>query len=320
MSYRSPVVSILICVHNEPSAYINKALESLCIQCYSDFEIVLIDDGSTSKETVDALFQWKTKDDRLHLYREPSRGLTRSLNIGLNYCRGDLIARHDADDWSEPARLANQVSFLQNHPEIGLVGSQIMLHMENGKALWPSRLPRMHSDITDAFPTMNPFCHGATMYRRSLVLRAGGYRESLPCSQDYDLFWRLSEHTQTANLPEVLYHHRRRGGSISAQRAVEQTRVASITRALACMRKEGVESFPKAEAQADLMLQSINCTQLAMRKHADNLMLGGDIGRSIKAYTVLILKFPLEFNSYASFVRCIFFFLAFPFRRYLFRS
>src|SRR5215831_2572358 len=139
-----PAVSVILCVHNEKPAHLEIAIGSIVAQTFKDWEVVLIDDGSNDSGTIAVEKKWSDSDARIRLYREPRRGLTASLNIGLGYSRASLVARHDSDDWSEPIRLERQFDFLHAKPQIGLLGSQIMLHAEDGRPLWESKLPLDH--------------------------------------------------------------------------------------------------------------------------------------------------------------------------------
>src|SRR5262249_9769576 len=150
------------------------------------------------------------------------RGLTLSLNRGLRIARGELIARQDADDWSDPRRLQRQVEFFTAHPKTVLCGTNAWMHQASGRPLWRTRLPQTHAEIAAALEQRNPFVHGACMFRREAALKLEGYRAELKCSQDYDFFWRLSERGETANLDEPLYHYRFSGGSVSSGKAESQ--------------------------------------------------------------------------------------------------
>ncbi len=119
-----PLVSVLMPVYNG-ELFLSDALESILNQNYSDFELILIDDGSTDK-TPEILHQFARMDKRIIVFTHGSNlGLTKSLSSGLAKCRGEFIARHNADDLSEPERLACQVDFFIDHSDYGLVGTAV---------------------------------------------------------------------------------------------------------------------------------------------------------------------------------------------------
>ena len=146
------------------------------------------------------------------------------------FARGKWIARQDGDDWSEPDRLERQMTFLAAHPGVVLCGTAAWRHREDGSRLWRARVAESHAAILAALERGNPFFHGSVVFLKSAAERMGGYREQFPCSQDYDLFWRLAEAGEAANLGEALYHYRYCAGSVSASRSQEHTRTGVARR------------------------------------------------------------------------------------------
>ena len=216
------VVTVLMAVRDTPSGLLGQAIASIRRQTLREFEFLILDDGSQRQETRVELERQAAADSRVRLVRGPPRGLTPTLNRGLALAQGELIARQDADDWSEPERLERQVAFLREHPRTGLCGTNAWTHRYDGRPLWATRLPEDGAAVRAALWRGNPFTHGSTMFRRDAARAVGGYREELPCSQDYDFFWRLSDASGGANLGEPLYHYRYGGGTVSARRAAEQ--------------------------------------------------------------------------------------------------
>ena len=258
------------------------AVGSILGQSLEAFEFLILDDGSTLEETRGALAAAARGDSRICLLREPHRGLTATLNRGLDLARGALIARQDADDWSEPLRLARQTAFLKRNPETVLVGTAAAMHQQDGGALWRAAKPETHAQIVAALRRGNPFIHGSVMFRREAARKVGGYRAELPCSQDYDFFWRLAEAGETANLAEALYHYRYTAGSVSASRAVEQARAERAAQELARARRRGV-----AEDVEQALAQSHGDGKGAFRatlRQADHLLLAGEYSRAARAY------------------------------------
>src|SRR5262249_11707286 len=151
-----------------------------------------------------------------------------SLNVGLNLAKGELICRHDADDWSEPNRVATLVSTFQQHPRVGMIGSDVALHRDDGALLMYKRYPQDPEEVIHRFPVANPFCHGAVCFRADCAREIGGYREIFPCSQDYDFFWRFCEKFQGMNISAPLYHYRYSESAVSLTKASDQTRCAFI--------------------------------------------------------------------------------------------
>lgn len=221
--YREPKVTVLMSVYNG-ERFLSGALESILAQTWTDFEFLIINDGSTdgSREII-----LSYDDPRMRLVDNPTNiGLTKSLNRGLELAQGSLIARQDQDDLSCPARLGKQVDFLNNHPEVALLGTRASLIDEWGR--------RVHNPLTRRATTLrgiewqfmvyNPFVHSSVMFRREVIwTKLGGYDESLE-RQDYELWSRVAVACGVANLPEELVKFRIHPDSITAKSTPEDMR------------------------------------------------------------------------------------------------
>ncbi len=316
---RNPKVSVLMCVFNEQPGFLRESIDSILAQTFRDFEVVLVDDGSDRSETIELLAQYRDRDERLQIVRAVHQGLTKSLNAGLKLCQGDYVCRHDSDDWSEPSRFLKQVTFLDRNREVGIVGSNVVLHCTNGDSLWATGFPENAAQIKNAFLTENPFCHGATMFRRELITRVKGYREEFECSQDYDLFWRICDISDGANLREPLYHHRRTATSISSTRSETQLLVTYMTRALGRMRARGLkEDFAAVTADAKRALSMIDAKAYRDMKYADNLLLAGDIWRGVLRHGGNLMHHRVSRQTFGRFARAILFALIPKLRKRLF--
>lgn len=307
ISARDPTASILMAVHNESPDLLDTACRSILSQTMADFELILIDDGSQRDDTLQTLHRLAAADRRIRLFHEPHRGLTRTLNIGLSHCRAEFVCRQDSDDWSEPDRLACQIAFLLCRPELSVVGSWAMFHQAGGKPLWVSRLPIEPAEVTAALHHMNPFIHGAICFRREMALSIGGYREQFTTSQDYDFLWRLCDAFGGANLPQVLYHHRFTGASISATRARDQATNRLLARRLASLRSQGLpEHVEEVRAEIDPKVDSIT----ALLKQADHHLLAGEYARAFTAQFHAMGRAPFRQSVYLKTVRALLFILA----------
>lgn len=219
----APRVTVLLCVYNG-EGYVREAIDSILAQTYGDFELLIVDDAST--DATPAVLA-SIADRRLRvLQNRENLGLTRSLNIGLRASHGELIARHDADDLSYPDRLARQVAFLDDHPEVAAVGSQFVSISERGRRRPPHLWMKCQTALGIRWQLLfeNPFVHSSVMFRRNAVLEAGGYDESFRTNQDYELWSRLASRFQLRNLPEALVALRARASSISARYSEEAIR------------------------------------------------------------------------------------------------
>ena len=228
-----PKVSVVMSVHNgEP--HLAKAIQSVREQSFDNFEFIIVDDGSGDRT---AAIVGAFRDKRIRIWRQQRRGLTRSLNKGIELARGDYVARMDADDMSMPERLARQVAFLDTHPEVALVGTSFHVVDDQDQFLTTMNVLAEDGAIRKGLLEQNWFCHGSVMFRASAFRELGGYDETFDCAQDYDLWLRLSRDHKLANIPEPLYIWRRSATGIStmqqarqecfAERAREKARVMS---------------------------------------------------------------------------------------------
>jgi glycosyltransferase involved in cell wall biosynthesis len=314
------MVTVLMSVYNTPPRMLRRAIESILRQSLPDFEFLILDDGSTDASTLACVAGFAAADSRIRLLLEPHRGLTATLNRGLTVARGEFIARQDADDWSEPNRLELQAACLAAHPEIALLGSAAWTHQDDETPLWPVRLPQTHEQILETFWRGNPFVHGAAMFRAAPARRLGGYREQLPCAQDYDFFWRLAQTGGAANLAQPLYHYRYTAESVSARHAYRQAQAQEAARLLAQARFRGEsEDIEGALESAKAGCGSTATLRRAALKQADHLMLAGRYRRAAQAYWGAARSRPASLIAWAKLVRLAVFSLAPPARRWSFR-
>jgi glycosyltransferase involved in cell wall biosynthesis len=219
-----PKVSLVMSVYNG-QRYLRLAVKSILAQTWGDFEFIIINDGSTDDSGA-LLRTYAAQDARVRLIDNARNlGLTRSLNLGLERARGEYFGRQDADDISAPERLARQVAFMDAHPEIGVAGTLSEVIDGDGRPLvgasYHSALTT-NADLQERLLRNNPICHGSVLMRRNLAVAAGGYDESVGPTEDYDLWLRLAEVTQLANVEPVLYYYRVHPESIGRTRYAEQ--------------------------------------------------------------------------------------------------
>jgi len=313
------MISVIFPVFNESPFLLDKSLLSIITQTYKNIEILILDDHSENLETLKYLKEIQSKDTRIKVLRwGKNLGLTKSLNQGISFASGSYILRHDADDWSELNRIESQFKFLQQHPDIHLVGSNVMLHSELGKPLWASNLPTDHFNICKFFKKGNPFAHGSVMFKKNTFDKLGGYNPNLIQSQDYDLFWRFSEYSKVANLSEAYYHLRKHKNSVSNHFSQGQYVSFKSIQIVAKMRKNGLNGdykriIPSVKynlTEADKI--NIDC------KLADEYLLSGDYIKSILIYTRILGNTKLLFGG-LKLVRAILY-ITFPiFRKFMFR-
>lgn len=205
----NPSISVLMSVFNSEK-YLKEAIESILNQTFTNFEFLIINDGSNDDSRNIIL---SFSDPRIVLIdNENNIGLTRSLNKGIESARGKYIARMDADDISMPTRLEKQVNFLNENLQIGLLGTWFE-YFPGGPVIKP---PCKHEEIYAQLFKNNPVAHPSVMLRRSVLIENKClYNNKFKKAQDYELWSRLIEKTRVANLPEVLLLYRVHQGQIS---------------------------------------------------------------------------------------------------------
>jgi glycosyltransferase involved in cell wall biosynthesis len=200
----SPKVTVLMSVYNGGD-YLAEAIQSILSQSFTDFDFLIIDDGST--EPPDPIID-RFHDSRIIKIQQANMGLTRSLNKGLRMARGRYVARMDADDISIPSRLEAQVREMDTDPGLDLVGTLFDV-MDSNKGLIETK-----ELILDPVYRLwrlqfhNNYGHGTMMLRKQAIFDAGMYDERLKYAQDFDLWSRVSRKDNTKIVPAVLYRYR----------------------------------------------------------------------------------------------------------------
>jgi len=195
-------------VHNG-ATYLSKAVQSILNQTFPDFELLILDDGSTDDSAVIAHRHADT-DPRVRVIQLDRVGLTRALNLGLESARAPWIARMDADDIAHPTRFQRQMEFLVQRPDVAVLGTHAWMIGRSGKIVGKST---QGPTSRDAFLQQREdvrinFVHPTVMYSRRVVMEAGGYSDDYPAAEDFELWNRLAEEHYMLSLPEPLLYYR----------------------------------------------------------------------------------------------------------------
>ena len=235
----SPRITVALSVYNN-ARYLAQALDSILAQTFADFELVIVDDGSTDGSAA-IIDRYAATDPRIRVIRQANQGLVASLNHIIAVARGPYIARMDGDDVALPERFARQVGFLDANPDHGVIGTQIWTIDTRGhhRSAQPVDHPLSADVIAAALTTASPLCHPSVMMRRDVLEAAGGYRPAYRHCEDYDLWLRLAERTRIANLPDRLHLYRYSPSQVSHRHVLAQRYGVAVARLARAARAEG---------------------------------------------------------------------------------
>lgn len=233
MSSVSPRVSVLMPVYNA-ERFLGEALTSLWRQTYTDFEVIAVDDGSTDA-SAEMLRTESRERLQLRVVSQAKVGIVGALNHGLEHCRGQFVARMDADDVSTPERLGRQVAFLEMRPDVHACGSWFRVFGSGASEL--QQLETQDGRIRALLVFRPSFPHPAAMMRRTFFEDGLIYRSEHPHAEDYDLWVRASKTRSFATIPSPLYLYRchasqvtrvREGVKVESARAIRRALIAEV--------------------------------------------------------------------------------------------
>lgn len=211
----SPDISVLLPVRNG-MPFLPETIESVLGQTFKNFELVVVDDGSTDDTPtyVNAL-----DDARIRYHRLEGGGLVNALNYGIQRSAAEVIARIDGDDVAEPTRLAEQLRAFHENPKLALIGCDFLRIDPRGNVFGKSSI-NVTSDLALRWMLVfgATFLHPGVAYRRSAVLQVGGYRAEWDVSEDYDLWTRLADVGEIANCSSQLMRKREHPEAVSTRK------------------------------------------------------------------------------------------------------
>ena len=204
---KKPTITVLLSMYNAEN-YVGIAIESILKQTFSDFELIAVDDCSTDKSW-DIVQQYMKLDSRVIAKRnEVNLGGCKTLNVGLKLAKGKYIARLDNDDWSYPNRLEKQFDFLEAHPDVGIVGGVMEIMNQHGEVTGKRKYNISDQEIRNKIFRYSPFSHPLVMIRKSILDKVGPYDPAYAPADDYELYFRIGNESQFANLPDVIMRYR----------------------------------------------------------------------------------------------------------------
>lgn len=214
----TPLVSIVITTYNREK-FLRQAIDSVLVQTYPHFELLIWDDGSSDR-SLEIAQEYLKRDRRVQVIAAQHQGVSPALKAAIAQTTAPYLGWVDSDDWLAPTALEETVQLLNQHPIVGLVYTDYLVTDESGTVKRygeRSRIPYSRDLILYYFMTFH-----FRLMRRSAFDQAGGINESMQYAEDYDLCLRLSEVTQVAHLRKPLYYYRRHASTISSQKPQEQ--------------------------------------------------------------------------------------------------
>jgi glycosyltransferase involved in cell wall biosynthesis len=202
---KPPLVSVIMAAYNM-ERFIGDAVQSILDQSYRDWELLVVDDGSTdgTGKVVQAF-----TDPRIHYYWQENAGRSRARNRAIRLAEGKYLAPMDADDLSPSSRLAEEAAFLESHPDVAVVSGRVLSFWQGRPLSEVQQFPETPDAIRRRFEAgMMAACHGGSMLRRQALAEVGLYCEDCRTAEDLDLFLRISERHRFAWLPSVVLHYR----------------------------------------------------------------------------------------------------------------
>lgn len=215
----TPLVSVLMPVYNGEK-YIEASIKSVLDQSFTDFELLVLNDGSTdASESVVQSF----KDERIRLINnEKNIKLIATLNRGLKEARGKWIARQDCDDMSLPHRLERQLAYLESHPKTRLLGTKVRIVDNSGNTISETKRPGTHYQNKWSLLFATTFMHSSVMFCAKTVRDLGGYATTYLHAEDFELWSRLVNSHEVSQMDETLVCLRKHEESIGAQHNTDQ--------------------------------------------------------------------------------------------------
>jgi hypothetical protein len=228
--------------------YLAESIESILGQTFQDFEFIIVDFGSTDASK-SIISRCSAKDNRIKFHEIPNCVLPAARNAACCRAQGRYIAIMDADDICLPDRLRLQVEFMEQHPEVGLLGGAVVWADAAGRPFGQHVHPSEDWEIRSALADHCTFWHPTVLLRKEAFMSAGGYRAAFLAAHDYDLELRVAERYKCANLGQVLLKYRMHPGQLSMQRRKQQTLGILAAQTSAAMRQKGQEDlFNSVEA------------------------------------------------------------------------
>jgi hypothetical protein len=275
-----PAVSVAMVVCNV-ERFLGEAIESILNQTLRDFEFIILDFGSTDGST-SIISRYKARDSRIKFHVIPHCRYPEARNASCFLAQSPYIAIMDADDVALKDRLMWQVEFMERNPEVGVLGGAVQFIDDAGRKLHTQQYPLRDAEIKHALLVRHsPIAHPAVVMRKEVFLSVGGYRSAFLASEDYDLWLRIAERCELANLGAVVLKYRLHANQATNRDLERQTICGLAAQAAATIRRNGLpdplnsvkEITPAVVAGLGVTEEAVEKALLAIYRHRVTLTL-----------------------------------------------
>lgn len=222
----TPLVSVVMSVFNGEK-YLRESIDSILNQTFSEFEFIIINDGSKDS-SLNIIKSYK--DPRIVAITQKNQGIVRALSRGIDLAKSEYIARMDADDICMPHRLKDQFDYMEQNKKCVLLGGNLVFIDSLGKEVLKSPMLLHDPEIRLELMVRSPFAHPAVMFRKSAYVVSGGYDSATFPAEDYDLWVRMAQQGELANLDSELLAYRLNDEGISATNNIDQMASTALIR------------------------------------------------------------------------------------------
>jgi len=295
-----PLVSVVMVIC-DVERFLAESIESILGQTLTDFEFIIVDFGSTDNSKRIAS-KYSAQDNRIRLHEIPHCPLPAARNAACFLAQAKYVAIADADDVSLPNRLLWEVEFMEKHPEVGVLGGGVECISAAGTPLITGRHPQGDCELQSALLTHSVIWQPTALIRKEAFFRVGGYRTAFTVSHDYDLWLRIAEHYQIANLEQVVLNYRIHPFQVSLRKAAQQTLCKLAAQVSASSRRLGKpDPLDPAEPITPGLLVRLGVSEARQQSEttADylrwvrHMIRAGEFGAALQG-TLEFLRSPLE--------------------------
>ncbi len=288
-------INVVMSVYNG-ERYLRQAIDSILNQTFTDFEFIIVDDGS-SDSCAEIIHSYK--DPRIRFVQQQNSGLAAALNKGIKLCKSKYIARMDADDISHPDRLFVQYAYLEAHPDIDILGGHAYLIDENGQYCGEKRKPTDGAVIAKSIEYACPLIHPTYMVKATVYLELNGYRPVFMAGQDYDFLLRAFDAGKNiANMDQYLLDYRIDKKQLRSARVRYQMFVTRIALQLHRQRVANGEEDANALAKIKAYRWDVSKKFIVANKWRSIFLLKSKSQNGLSSYITMLLVVLVSLFDY----------------------